>query len=121
MEPCAKVEIVGRLGATTSRRGRAPVLRYTAAGRAFFGVFLIVGVGARSTWIEVEIWDRAAEVAAEKAKMGDWLRLLGRIAYREWTDHGKDRRALIVVADEVSFIERPLPPATPDPRVGRDG
>ncbi len=62
-----------------------------------------------SCFVEVETWNKSAEVAAQYLRKGRPVFVEGRLRYDQWDDRetGKKRSRLIVRADRVQFVDSP--------------
>ncbi len=102
-----RIVLVGRLT-------RDPELRYTPSGKAVVGFTLAVNrrfsrQGERDAdFIDIVAWDKLAEVVANHLGKGRLVGVDGRLQVRSYeTQDGQKRRAAEVVADNVSFLDRP--------------
>jgi single-strand DNA-binding protein len=60
----------------------------------------------KSNFINVNVWGRQAESAAQYLSKGKRVAISGRLEWREWkTDSGDTRSTIEIVADRVQFIE----------------
>ena len=59
-----------------------------------------------TTFVDVELWDRHAEIAGKYAKKGDPLQVTGRLKTDSWDDKetGKKRSKLFVVASDIQLL-----------------
>ena len=93
---------------------RDPELRYTPSGTAVTEVGLAVNdrrKGANGEWIEettfvdVTLWGRTAEVATEYLNKGAPLMIEGRLKYDQWQDKdGQKRSKLRVVGERMQML-----------------
>ena len=107
-----KMMIIGNLGAD-------PELRYTPAGKAV--AELRVAVNDRSKgpdgewqeetqWFRVELWEQAAERAAERLRKGHKIFAEGALRAREWEGKdGQKRTSLEIRFARVQSLERREP------------
>lgn len=95
------VALVGRLG-------RDPELRSTAGGTAVCNLSLAVdGRGEDAvSWIEVTLFGKSAEAAAEHLAKGRRIGVQGRLEQRRWqAQDGTNREKVGVVADRFQFLD----------------
>jgi single-strand DNA-binding protein len=107
-----KTMIIGNLGAD-------PELRYTPSGKAVANLRVAVnhnfkdaaGEWQKETqWFNVEVWDQAAERAAEQMRKGNKVYAEGRLRTREWEGQdGQKRTSVEIRADRVLSLERREP------------
>jgi single-strand DNA-binding protein len=92
----------------TGRLGGDPETRYTDSGSTVTSFrFAVNGFGrdAAAIWIDVECWEKTAEVVMNYARKGHKLAITGRLKADEWTDKttGQKRSKLKVVASQVDL------------------
>lgn len=95
------VALVGRLG-------RDPELRTTAGGTAVCNLSLAVdGRGEDAvSWIEVTLFGKSAEAAAEHLAKGRRIGVQGRLEQRRWqAQDGTNREKVGVVAERFMFLD----------------
>jgi single-strand DNA-binding protein len=89
-----KMMIIGNLGAD-------PELRYTPSGKAVTNLRVAVNDRSRgpdgewveeTMWIRVELWDQAAERAAEQLRKGNKIYAEGQLRAREYEGNDGQRR-----------------------------
>jgi single-strand DNA-binding protein len=107
-----KMMIIGNLGAD-------PELRYTPSGKAVTNLRVAVNHNFRGAdgewqketqWFNVEVWDQAAERAAEQLRKGHKVYAEGRLRTREWEGQdGQKRTSVEIRADRVLSLERREP------------
>ncbi|NPV69975.1 MAG: single-stranded DNA-binding protein [Firmicutes bacterium] len=103
-----RIVLVGRLT-------RDPELRYTPNGKAVAGFSLAVNrrfanqQGERETdFIDIVVWGKQAENVANHLQKGRLVGVDGRLQIRSYeTQDGQKRKVAEVVADVVSFLDRP--------------
>jgi single-strand DNA-binding protein len=118
-----KMLIIGNLGAD-------PELRYTPSGKAVANLRVAVnhnfkdaaGEWQKETqWFNVEVWDQAAERAAEQMRKGNKVYAEGRLRTREWEGQdGQKRTSVEIRADRVISLER-RDPSEGNFAIGTDG
>jgi single-strand DNA-binding protein len=95
---------------------RDPELRYTPKGTATTAIGLAVNrqwktedgrEGKEATFIDVILWARLAEVAAEFLREGHPVFITGRLHQEKWIDKDtqKNRTKLIVVAEGMQLLK----------------
>ena len=103
-----RVLLMGRLT-------RDPDLRYTKDGTAICKFGLAVnrtfGTGdqrkEKSTFVDVTMWQRKAEVVAEYFKKGSPIFIEGRLELDQWENEKQEKRSkLYVVGENFEFLER---------------
>lgn len=93
---------------------RDPELRYTPQGTAVTDLGLAVnrvsGRGAErkeeTTFVDVTVWDRRAEICCEYLTKGRAVLIEGRLHLDQWEDRetGQKRSKLKVIASDVQFV-----------------
>ena len=104
-----KMMIIGNLGAD-------PELRYTPSGKAVANLRVAVNDRVRNAagewsddtqWFNVEVWDDAAERAAERMRKGNKVFAEGQLRAREWEGKdGQKRTSLEIRFARVVSLER---------------
>jgi single-strand DNA-binding protein len=107
-----KMMIIGNLGAD-------PELRYTPSGKAVAELRVAVNDRSRgpdgewqeeTQWFRVELWDQAAERAAERLRKGHKVFAEGALRAREWEGKdGQKRTSLEIRFARVQSLERREP------------
>lgn len=98
----------------TGRLTRDPELRYTTSGKAVCSFTLAVdrrfsSQGEKETdFIDIVTWQKQAELCANHLTKGRLVALDGRLQIRSYeTQDGQKRRVAEVVAENVTFLDRP--------------
>jgi single-strand DNA-binding protein len=104
-----KMMIIGNLGAD-------PELRYTPSGKAVANLRVAVNNNRRGSdgnwieetlWLRVEVWDQAAERAAEQLRKGNKIFAEGQLRAREYdAADGTRRTSLELVFARIVNLER---------------
>jgi single-strand DNA-binding protein len=104
-----KMMIIGNLGAD-------PELRYTPSGKAVTNLRVAVNDRSRgpdgewveeTMWIRVEVWDQAAERAAEQLRKGNKIYAEGQLRAREYeANDGQRRTSLELRFARIQNLER---------------
>jgi single-strand DNA-binding protein len=105
--------IIGNLGAD-------PELRFTKAGKAVATLRVAdtprhknaAGdwVDGETLWMRVNLWERAAEAAAEELRKGDGVMAVGRLTSNSYTDKdGNKRESIEMTADRIAKVVKPSP------------
>src|SRR5918997_3961224 len=104
-----KMMIIGNLGAD-------PELRYTPSGKAVTNLRVAVNDRSRgpdgewveeTLWLRVEVWDQAAERAAEQLRKGNKVYAEGQLRAREYEGNdGQKRTSLELRFARVISLER---------------
>lgn len=124
----ANVNIVVLIGTLT----RDPESRFTPNGKQVAGIGLAINHSYKTdsgekredtTFVEVELWGRAAELVCEYVKKGDQLYVKGRLALDQWDDKttGQKRTKMKVVGDEMQFMGAKKSNAAKDNRIASSG
>ncbi len=102
-----RVQMIGYLG-------REPESRYTPSGKRV--THFSLGITQRwrtgeenkesTEWVNVEFWDRLAEVAAEYLKKGSLVYVEGRLKTDKYEDNGTNRYFTKVVGLALQFLDR---------------
>ena len=121
-----KMMIIGNLGAD-------PELRYTPSGKAVANLRVAVNNNRRgpdgewveeTLWLRVEVWEQAAERAAEQLRKGNKVYAEGQLRAREYEgSDGQKRTSLELTFARVINLERrgrdegsfPVDEAAPEP------
>lgn len=93
------------------RLTKDPELKYTPAGKAVCTLRLACDQGfgqdAESEFIDVVLWEKQAESAANYLQKGRRIFAEGRLQSREWDAQNGKRREWEIVATEVRYLDRP--------------
>ena len=94
----------------TGNAGRDPEARYFESGSsvATFTMALYEGRDKDPSWVEVQAWNKTAEIATDRVRKGMRVGVEGRLKQETWTDRntGENRSKLVVVANRVEVFER---------------
>ena len=103
-----RVQLIGRLG-------RDPEARFTPTGKKVVHFSLAVSTHWKSRegetnesteWVNIEAWERVAEVCQEFLKKGSLVYLEGRLKIDKYEENGETRFFTKVVASVVEFLDR---------------
>ena len=105
-----RIQMIGYLG-------RDPDSRFTPSGKRVthfsLGITQRWKVGDENResteWVNVETWDRLAEICSEYLKKGSLVYVEGRIKTDKYEDNGSNRYFTKVVALQVQFLDRRQP------------
>ncbi len=102
-----RIQLIGYLG-------REPDSRFTPSGKRV--THFSLGVTQRwktgdenresTEWVNIEVWDRLAEICSEYLKKGSLVYVEGRIKTDKYEDNGSNRYFTKVVALQVQFLDR---------------
>ncbi len=102
-----RIQLIGYLG-------RDPDSRFTSSGKRV--THFSLGISQRwrtgdenresTEWVNVEVWDRLAEICSEYLKKGSMVYVEGRIKTDKYEDNGSNRYFTKVVALQVQFLDR---------------
>jgi single-strand DNA-binding protein len=102
-----RIQLIGYLG-------RDPDSRFTPSGKRV--THFSLGVTQRwktgdenresTEWVNIEVWDRLAEICSEYLKKGSLVYVEGRIKTDKYEDNGSNRYFTKVVALQVQFLDR---------------
>ncbi len=102
-----RVQLIGYLG-------RDPESRFTPSGKRV--THFSLGITQRwktgdenkesTEWVNVELWDRLAEVASEYLKKGSLIYVEGRLKPDKYEDNGSNRYFTKVVGLALQFLDR---------------
>ena len=94
--------------------GRDPETRFTPTGKRV--THFSVGITQRwktgdenkesTEWVNVEVWDRLAEVAQEYLRKGSLVYVEGRLKTDKYEDNGENKYFTKVVALQLQFLDR---------------
>lgn len=103
-----RVELIGRMG-------REPELRNTQDGKKVATINFATSEtwkdrgGQRqeaTEWHRLVAWGKTAELFETHIRKGDYLRIIGSLKTRKWTDQqGQDRYSTEINVREVGFLE----------------
>ena len=103
-----KVLLIGRLG-------KDPEVRFTSGGQSVANFSLATDESykdkegnkqKRTTWHQVCVWGKQAEIAQKFLRKGSLIYLEGRLSNREWEKNGTKQRATEIVADNFRMLEK---------------
>ncbi|MEE8452501.1 MAG: single-stranded DNA-binding protein [Thermoguttaceae bacterium] len=91
---------------------RDPELRYIPSGTAVTDIGLAISDKVKrndqwveeTTFVEVTLWARTAEVASEYLSKGSPVLIEGRLKFEQWEQDGQKRSKLKVVADRMQML-----------------
>lgn len=94
----------------TGRAGRDPELRYTNNGNSIAQFSIAIDGYKRDEkplWLQVTIWGKQAETAANYVHKGDMVGVSGRLEEERWTDKtsGEERSRIILNAQSLTLLE----------------
>jgi single-strand DNA-binding protein len=96
-----RTEVIGRVG-------RDPIIRFTASGQAVGNFSVAVTEKFKdkehTTWYDVQVWGKLAELAGEYVTKGMLIFLDGRMNMREYEKDGVKHRAWELVANTMKFL-----------------
>jgi single-strand DNA-binding protein len=102
-----RIQLIGYLG-------RDPDSRFTPSGKRV--THFSLGVTQRwktgdenresTEWVNIEVWDRLAEICSEYLKKGSLVYVEGRLKTDKYEDNGSNRYFTKVVALQVQFLDR---------------
>lgn len=89
-----------------------PVLRKTKTGKSVCVFAIAMEHGTKSenkpypSYIDIETWDKLADLCAENVKKGRLVQATGRLKQDRWQgDDGKTRSKIKLVTNQVKYIE----------------
>lgn len=90
------------------RLTRDPELRYTQTGKAVATIRIAVDRGgeAGTDFIDVVVWERQAENAANYLRKGRLVAVQGWLQIREYEKDGQRRERAEIVANQLRFLDR---------------
>ena len=98
------------------RLARDPEVKYTQNGKVCTSITLAVNrIGEGADFINVTIWDKAAELVGNSCQKGHRLLVEGRLSVRSYEKNGEKKTFWEVVARSVEFIEKKGTGATASP------
>jgi len=92
---------------------RDPELRYISSGKAVTDIGLAVNErrklpsgewGEETTFVDITLWDRNAEVAGEYLTKGSPVLIEGRLKLETWEKEGKKNSKLKVIGDRLVLL-----------------
>tara|TARA_R110000824_G_scaffold22518_8_gene82365 strand:- start:127 stop:498 length:372 start_codon:yes stop_codon:yes gene_type:complete len=108
--------VVGRLS-------RDPEVRTTKKGTSVVKLSIPTDDGwgerKKTTWHNVVVFGKGAELVAKYKKKGDWLSVTGRLEVDEWVDkEGNKRKTPQLIANDVQFVGNKAEGYKPDDSYG---
>jgi single-strand DNA-binding protein len=105
---------------------RDPELRYIPSGTAVSEIALAVNDRVKrgdqwvdeTTYVDVTLWSRTAEIAGEYLTKGSSVLIEGRLKLDTWEKDGQKRSKLRVVADKMQMLGGKNGGGAPGPRGG---
>jgi single-strand DNA-binding protein len=105
---------------------RDPELRYIPSGAAVSEIALAVNDRVKrgdqwvdeTTYVDVTLWSRTAEIANEYLTKGSSVLIEGRLKLDTWEKDGQKRSKLRVVADKMQMLGGKAGGGSPSPRSG---
>ena len=93
------VSIIGRLG-------NDPEMKYFESGKAKTKINVAVkGIKKDEViWVEVQAWDKLAELIGEYFKKGSQIGINGRLAIDEWEQEGQKKSKTYIIAENIDFL-----------------
>jgi single-strand DNA-binding protein len=99
----------------TGRAGRDPEVRYFDGGSAVaslrvavdrFGNDKTTGERKKPVWIDVKVWGKHAQVAADYVRKGSMVGITGRLDEETWTDRqsGDERSKLVINSNDLILL-----------------
>ncbi len=102
-----RIQLIGYLG-------RDPDSRFTPSGKRV--THFSLGITQRwktgdenreaTEWVNIEVWDRLAEISSEYLKKGSLVYVEGRLKTDKYEENGSNRYFTKVVALQVQFLDR---------------
>lgn len=96
------------------RLTRDPELKYTPGGKAVCQMRIAIDRGTKNErgeketdFINVVVWDKQGEHCANFLQKGRLIAAKGRLQVRQYQKDGQNREIAEVVADRISFLDRP--------------
>lgn len=93
----------------TGNLGQDVELRYTSNSKPVTNLRLAVNNGygekKKTTWIEVVVWDKQAELCNQYLKKGSKVGVSGRLQSREYEKNGQVITVIEVVAEKIEFLD----------------
>lgn len=103
----------------TGRVGQDVELRYTPKGKAVAEINLAVDDGfgetKKTAWVEVTIWDKAAEAAQKYVHKGDMVGITGRLSQDVWEKDGKKQTKLKIICEQLTLLPNGQGERVPSP------
>ena len=99
-----KVHLVGRAG-------RDPDVKHFESGKVVCNFAIAVNRNTSNRdeppdWIDLEVWDKTAEVAANYVKKGSLIGVSGTLKFDRWNDRttGEERQKAVVRVDRLELL-----------------
>jgi single-strand DNA-binding protein len=91
------------------RAGQDPQVRYFESGSVVVNFSLAVNrlkKDDQPDWINLEIWAKTAEIAAQYVKKGSLIGVTGSLKFEHWKDRttGGDRKKAVVKVDRLELL-----------------
>lgn len=95
----------------TGRVGNQPEVRYFESGSCVAQFSIAVDRyskenGKEADWINIKLWGKQAQVAADYVRKGSLVGIVGRLEIEKWTDRqsGEERSKAVVVGDRLELL-----------------
>ena len=93
------------------RAGQDPEMKYFESGKVKTTFSMAISrwdsksKGEVTDWFNIELWDKAAEVAGEYVKKGRWVGIDGRLVANKWTGaDGVQKERFIIRANSLRLL-----------------
>ena len=93
------------------RAGQDPEMKYFESGKVKTTFSMAISrwdsksKGEVTDWFNIELWDKAAEVAGEYVKKGRWVGIDGRLVSSKWTGaDGVQKERFIIRANSLRLL-----------------
>jgi single-strand DNA-binding protein len=104
----------------TGRAGRDPEVKYFESGSCVAQFSIAVDRyskegGKEVDWINIKLWGKQAQVAADYVRKGSLVGIVGRLEVEKWADRqsGEERSKAVVVGDRLELLSSKRDAAPP--------
>jgi single-strand DNA-binding protein len=104
----------------TGRAGRDPEVKYFESGSCVAQFSIAVDRhskegGKEADWINIKLWGKQAQVAADYVRKGSLVGIVGRLEVEKWADRqsGEERSKAVVVGDRLELLSSKRDAAPP--------
>lgn len=88
--------------------GRDPDVKTFEGGKKKVSISMAVrrpSKDDKTDWFDIEIWDKAAEIAEQYLKKGHRFGIVGRLQQHTWEENGNKRSKVLVVARDLILLQ----------------
>jgi single-strand DNA-binding protein len=90
------------------RIGQDPELKYFESGKVNVKFTLAVKGKKKddTVWLNIEAWDKTAELIGEYFKKGSQIGIQGRLQVDTWEKDGEKKSKTVIIAEQIDFLDK---------------